>query len=159
MSEHTATIYWERGEADFLGGKFSRVHTWIFDGGARLEASAAPSVVPAAYTSASAVDPEEAFVASLASCHMLTFLYFAYKQGFQVDRYEDRPVGVLTKGPNGVPWVSSVTLHPQVVFGGEKRPTSQQYERLHHDAHEKCFIANSVKSEVTIDLTSTPAGG
>jgi len=158
MSEHTATIRWERGEADFLGGKFSRVHTWFFDGGARVEASAAPSVVPVPYTSASAVDPEEAFVVSLASCHMLTFLYFAYKQGFQVDCYEDQPVGVLTKGPHGVPWVSTVTLRPKVVFGGEKRPAPQQFEQLHHDAHEKCFIANSVKSEVKIELGSPAAG-
>jgi organic hydroperoxide reductase OsmC/OhrA len=151
MSEHVATICWQRGDADFVSGKFSRVHSWTFDGGAKIEASAAPAVVPAAYTSTSAVDPEEAFVASVASCHMLTFLYFAYKQGFQVDRYEDQAAGVMTKGANGVPWVSAVTLRPKVLYGGEKRPTAEQESRLHHDAHEKCFIANSVKSDIKVE--------
>jgi organic hydroperoxide reductase OsmC/OhrA len=150
MSEHKATIRWQRGDADFVGGKFSRVHTWEFDGGAKVEASAAPSVVPAAYTSTSAVDPEEAFVASVSSCHMLTFLYFAYKQGFQVDSYEDEAIGVMTKGANGVPWVSTVSLHPKIVYG-DKQPTADQESHLHHDAHEKCFIANSVKSEIKVE--------
>ena len=151
MSEHLATIRWHRGDADFTSGKFSRVHTWTFDGGATIEASAAPSVVPPAYTSTSAVDPEEAFVASVASCHMLTFLYFAYKQGFQVDSYKDEAVGLMTKGANGVPWVSTVTLRPRIVYGGDKKPTADQEQKLHHDAHEKCFIANSVKSDIRIE--------
>jgi organic hydroperoxide reductase OsmC/OhrA len=151
MSEHLATIRWQRGDADFVGGKFSRVHTWTFDGGHSMEASAAPSVVPAAYTSTGAVDPEEAFVASVSSCHMLTFLYFAYKQGFQVDTYEDEAVGEMTKGANGVPWVSTITLRPKIVYGGDKRPSADQVEKLHHDAHEKCFIANSVKSDIQVE--------
>jgi organic hydroperoxide reductase OsmC/OhrA len=151
MSEHPATIRWQRGDADFISGKFSRVHTWTFDGGATIEASAAPSVVPAAYTSTSAVDPEEAFVASVASCHMLTFLYFAYKQGFQVNSYEDEAIGRMTKGANGVPWVSTVKLRPRIVYGGDKKPTADQEQKLHHDAHEKCFIANSVKSDIKIE--------
>jgi organic hydroperoxide reductase OsmC/OhrA len=154
MSEHVATIRWQRGDADFLAGKFSRVHTWSFDGGASLEASAAPSVVPAQFTSAAAVDPEEALVASAASCHMLTFLYFAYKQGFEIDRYEDQAVGLMTKGANGVPWVSTITLRPKIVYGGDKKPTAEQEKRLHHDAHEKCFIANSVKSEIKVQPAS-----
>jgi organic hydroperoxide reductase OsmC/OhrA len=154
MSEHIATVLWQRGDGDFASGKYSRVHSWTFDGGATIAASAAPSVVPAAYTSESAVDPEEALVASISSCHMLTFLYFASKQGFQVDRYEDKAVGVMTKGANGVPWVSSVTLHPRIVYGGDQRPTSDQESRLHHDAHEKCFIANSVKSDVKVEPAS-----
>jgi organic hydroperoxide reductase OsmC/OhrA len=151
MSEHLATIRWQRGDADFVGGKFSRVHTWTFDGGHSMEASAAPSVVPAAYTSTGAVDPEEAFVASVSSCHMLTFLYFAYKQGFQVDTYEDEAVGEMTKGANGVPWVSTITLRPKIVYGGDKRPSADQVEKLHHDAHDKCFIANSVKSDIQVE--------
>jgi organic hydroperoxide reductase OsmC/OhrA len=151
MSEHLATIRWQRGDSDFLAGKFSRAHTWTFDGGAVVEGSSAPSVVPVPFSSASAVDPEEALVASISSCHMLTFLYFAFKQGFQVDSYEDAAVGVMTKGPNGVPWVSTVTLHPKIVYGGEKRPTAEQESHLHHDAHEKCFIANSVKSEIKVE--------
>jgi organic hydroperoxide reductase OsmC/OhrA len=154
MSEHLATIRWQRGDADFVAGKFSRVHTWTFDGGTTIEASASPSVVPAPYTSAKAVDPEEAFVASIASCHMLTFLYLAYKQNFQVDSYEDNAVGVMTKGPRGVPWVSAVTLRPKIVYGGENRPTSEQQERLHHDAHEHCFIANSVKTDINVEPAS-----
>ena len=151
MSEHIATIRWERGDADFTGGKFSRVHTWEFDGGATVEASASPSVVPAAYTSTSAVDPEEAFVAAISSCHMLTFLYYAWKGGFQVNNYSDRAVGRMTKGANGVPWVSTVVLHPHISYAAGKRPSSEEESRLHHDAHEKCFIANSVKTEVTVE--------
>jgi organic hydroperoxide reductase OsmC/OhrA len=154
MSEHLATIRWHRGDADFTAGKFSRVHTWTFDGGATIEASAAPAVVPAEFTSTAAVDPEEAFVAAVSSCHMLTFLYFAYKQGFQVDRYEDEAVGHMTKGANRVPWVSTVTLRPRVVYGGDKKPTADEEHKLHHDAHEKCFIANSVKSEVRVEPAS-----
>jgi organic hydroperoxide reductase OsmC/OhrA len=154
MSEHLATISWQRRDADFLSGKFSRVHSWSFDGGATVEATAAPSVVPAAYTSSSAIDPEEAFVASISSCHMLTFLYFAYKQGFQVESYEDHAVGTMHKGENGVPWVSSVTLRPRIVYGGAKKPNDEQGHRLHHDAHEKCFIANSVKTEIKVVPTN-----
>ncbi|MEX0613267.1 MAG: OsmC family protein [Pirellulales bacterium] len=151
MSEHLATIRWQRGDADFLRGKYSRIHTWTFDGGVTIEASASPTVVPAAYTSATAVDPEEAFIASLSSCHMLTFLYVAYKQRFQVDSYEDTAVGVMTKGTNGVPWVSTVTLHPRIVYGGDKRPTADEEHQLHHNAHENCFIANSVKTDVKVE--------
>jgi organic hydroperoxide reductase OsmC/OhrA len=151
MSEHIATIKWQRGDADFARGKFSRLHTWTFDGGASVEASAAPSVVPAPYSSAAAVDPEEAFVAAISSCHMLTFLYFAARQGFDVVSYEDRAVGVMTKGTNGVPWVSSTVLHPRIVYGPGKRPTADEEARLHHDAHEKCFIANSVKTEIQVE--------
>ena len=151
MSEHTASIRWQRGDADFLRGKFSRVHTWTFDGGTTIEASAAPSVVPAAYNSPTAIDPEEAFVASLSSCHMLTFLYFAYKRGFQVDGYEDHAVGLLAKGAGGVPWISTVTLRPRIAYGGDKRPTADDEQQLHHDAHENCFIANSVKTDVRVE--------
>ncbi len=151
MSEHLATIRWKRGDHAFTGGKFSRVHSWTFDGGITVEAAASPSVVPAVYNSQSAVDPEEALVASISSCHMLTFLFFAAKQGFIVDSYEDNAVGTMTKNASGVPWVSSVTLRPRIVFGGEKRPTADEESRLHHDAHDKCFIANSVKSEISVE--------
>ena len=151
MSEHLATIRWQRGDAAFAGGKFSRVHSWSFDGGITVEAAASPSVVPAMYNSESAVDPEEAFVASVSSCHMLTFLFFATKGGFIVDSYEDNAVGTMTKGENGVPWVSTVTLHPRIVFSGDKRPTADDESHLHHEAHDKCFIANSVKSEIKVE--------
>jgi organic hydroperoxide reductase OsmC/OhrA len=150
MSEHKASIRWQRNGPDFLRGKYSREHTWSFDGGMTVAASPSPSVVPAPWSNSACVDPEEAFVASIASCHMLTFLYLASKQGFQVDRYEDEAVGVITKNEQGVPWVSSVTLHPEIVYGGERQPTTDEIERLHHLAHEQCFIANSVKTEVTV---------
>jgi organic hydroperoxide reductase OsmC/OhrA len=155
MSEHLATIRWQRGDADFIAGKYSRVHSWAFDGGAKVEASASPSVVPSPYSSRAAIDPEEAFVAAIASCHMLTFLYLAQKQGFQVDSYEDAAVGTMTKGANGVPWVSSVTLRPSIDYGGGKKPTADEEQKLHHSAHEQCFIANSVKTTVTVTPAST----
>ena len=151
MSDHLATIGWKRGDAVFTGGKFSRVHSWTFDGGVTVEAAASPSVVPAMYNSASAIDPEEAFVASVASCHMLTFLFFASRGGFIVDSYEDHAVGNMTKNENGVPWVSAVTLKPKIAFSGEKQPTGEELDHLHHEAHDKCFIANSVKSEIKVE--------
>jgi organic hydroperoxide reductase OsmC/OhrA len=154
MSEHLATIRWQRGDAAFAGGKFSRVHSWSFDGGVTVEASASPSVVPAVYNSQTAVDPEEAFVASIASCHMLTLLYFAAKQGFIIDSYEDNAVGVMTKNEKGIPWVSTVTLRPQIEFSGDKRPSADEESHLHHLAHEQCFIANSVKTDIKVE----PAG-
>ena len=153
MSEHKATIKWAREGApdDFAKGKYSRAHTWGFDGGVTVPASPSPSVVPAPWSSPAAVDPEEAYVASISSCHMLTFLYLAQKQGFVVESYEDQAVGVMTKSERGAtPWVSLVTLHPTIVYGGEKRPTAADEEQLHHEAHEQCFIANSVKTEISV---------
>jgi organic hydroperoxide reductase OsmC/OhrA len=150
MSEHKAMIRWRGNGPDFLKGKYSREHTWTFDGGASVPASASPAVVPAPWSNPAHVDPEEAFVASLASCHLLTFLYLAGQQGFQIDSYDDEAVGVMAKNEKGVPWVSRVTLHPRIVFGGDKRPTPAEEEKLHHQAHEQCFIANSVKTEVVV---------
>ena len=152
MSEHRAIIHWQRSEGDFPKGKFSREHTWTFDGGAVVPASAAPSVVPPPLSNPAGVDPEEAFVASLSSCHMLTFLYLASRRGFQVDRYDDEAVGAMEKTDKGVPWVASVTLHPKIVFSGPKLPLPTELEMLHHQAHEQCFIANSVKTLVTVDI-------
>src|SRR5262249_46962910 len=119
-------------------------------GGLTVPASPSPSVVPTPYSNPANVDPEEAFVASISSCHMLTFLYLAGKAGFQVDSYEDEAVGVMTKNERGVPWISAVTLDPRVVYSGGKLPTSADKERLHHLSHEQCFIANSVKTEVHV---------
>jgi len=137
-------------DADFLKGKYSREHTWTFDGGAVVAASPSPSVVPPPWSNPANVDPEEAFVASISSCHMLTFLHLASRQGFQVDSYHDEAVGRMTKNEKGVPWVSSVTLDPRIVYSGEKKPTPADEERLHHLAHEQCFIANSIKTQVTV---------
>jgi len=150
MSEHKAIISWKCTSPDFLTGKYSREHTWTFDGGATVPASPSPSVVPAPYSNPAFVDPEEAFVASISSCHMLTFLYVACRQGFSVDSYHDEAVGVTTKNERGVPWVSLVTLRPQIAYGGNKTPSPSNEDRLHHLAHEQCFIANSIKTEVKV---------
>jgi len=150
MSEHKATIDWTRTSPDFLKGKYSREHTWHFDGGVTVSASPSPSVVPVPYSNPAHVDPEEAYVAAISSCHMLTYLYLAYQQGFQIDRYHDEAVGVMTKNEKGVPWVSLVTLYPQIAYSGDKLPAAADEERLHHMAHEECFIANSIKTEVTV---------
>ena len=150
MSEHKATITWKRTSPEFLKGKYSREHSWTFDGGLTIPASPSPSVVPTPYSNPANIDPEEAYVASISSCHMLTFLYIASQQGFQVDSYEDEAIGVMTKNEKGVPWVSFVALHPKIVYRGEKLPTPTDAERLHHLAHGQCFIANSIKTEVTV---------
>ena len=150
MSEYKATIKWARNSPDFLKGKYSREHTWTFDGGVTVPATSSQHVVPVPYSNPANVDPEEAFVASLSSCHMLTFLFLAQKQGFQIDSYEDEAVGVVTKNETGKMWVSAVTLNPKIAFSGEKLPSAEDQERLHHGAHDNCFIANSVKTDVTV---------
>src|SRR5262245_14142230 len=145
MAEHKATIHWRRTSPDFLRGKYSREHTWSFDGGVTVPASSAPSVVPIPYSNPAAVDPEEAFVASVSSCHMLSFLYIACKQGFEIDSYTDEAIGHMAKNEKGVLWVSTVRLSPKIVFSGERVPNAQNVEHLHHVAHEQCFIANSIR--------------
>src|SRR5690349_7998264 len=132
MSEHKATISWTRTSPDFLKGKYSREHTWRFDGGVTVPASPSPSVVPQPWSDPANVDPEEAFVASISSCHMLTFLYLACQQGFQIDSYHDEAVGRMSKNENGIPWVSSVTLHPKIAYSGNKLPTPTEEQHLHH---------------------------
>jgi organic hydroperoxide reductase OsmC/OhrA len=152
MAEHHATITWQGSATaeDFRRGKYSREHTWVFDGGVTIPASPSPSVVPAPWSNPAHVDPEEAFVASVSSCHMLTFLYLAAKQGFVLTSYRDAAVGVMTKGANGVPWVSKITLHPVLAFSGDKQPSAEELAALHHHAHEQCFISNSIKTEVVV---------
>ena len=150
MSQHKAIIDWKRSGPDFLKGRYSREHTWTFDGGLSVPASPSPSVVPVPWSNPANVDPEEAFVASISSCHMLTWLFLASRAGFEVESYRDEAVGVMTKNENGVPWVSAVTLNPVIVYAGDKRPDAAEDARLHHLAHEQCFIANSVKTVVTV---------
>jgi organic hydroperoxide reductase OsmC/OhrA len=151
MSEHKASLKWRLAEgADFLKGRYSREHSWTFDGGASVPASSSPSTVPLPWSNPAHVDPEEAFVASLASCHMLTFLFLASRKGFAVQSYEDEAIGTLSKGDGGVMWVSTVVLRPHIGYGGDRKPTPEESEKLHHEAHEQCFIANSVKTEVTV---------
>jgi organic hydroperoxide reductase OsmC/OhrA len=151
MSTYTATVSWSRGDQAYTDGKYSRGHTWRFDGGIEVPGSSSPHVVRPPLSVGAAVDPEEAFVASLASCHMLFFLDFARRAGFRVDRYEDAAEGVLAKGADGRMAMTLVTLHPRVEWSGDKRPTDADIAHLHHESHEACFIANSVKSEVRIE--------
>jgi organic hydroperoxide reductase OsmC/OhrA len=150
MSQHRATIRWKCTGTDFISGKYSREHTWSFDGGLVVSASSSPSVVPAPWSNSASVDPEEAYVAAVSSCHMLTFLYLAGKAGFHVDGYEDEAIGTMTRNERGTPWVSAVTLQPKISYIGSNQPGSVEEERLHHEAHDQCFIAQSIKTEVTV---------
>lgn len=151
MAHHTAETIWSRGDAsrgDFVANRYSRRHLLRFDGGAELPGSSSPHVVPLPYSDAAAVDPEEAFVASLSSCHMLWFLSLAARDRFCVDHYADAATGLLAKNAEGRLAMTVVILHPSVVFSGERMPSRADIERLHHEAHESCFIATSVKTEV-----------
>jgi len=148
MALYTAEVLWFRDGQDFLGNKYSRRHTLRFDGGAEIVGSSSPHVVPLPMSDATAVDPEEAFVASLSSCHMLWFLSIASKRKFCVDRYFDPAVGVMGKNANGKIAMLKVTLKPEVIFSGERLPSRIEIDQMHHEAHEECFIANSVKTEV-----------
>ncbi len=147
MSEYTATISWQRQGAVFTDQKYSRAHQWRFDGGAVVAGSSSPQVVRLPFSDPSAVDPEEAFVASLASCHMLFFLSLAAAQGLVVDGYEDQALGLMAKNQAGRITMTVVTLRPKVVFAG-RQPTAAELSDLHHRSHEECFIASSVKTDV-----------
>lgn len=150
MSEHKAFINWTCKGPHFLKGRYSREHTWRFDGGIEVMASPSPWVVPSPWSNPAAVDPEEAFVAAVSSCHMLTFLFLASKKGFQVNSYSDEAVGVMTNNDSGVPWVSVITLNVRIAYNGDKLPSPTEEEELHHVAHEQCFIANSIRTAVTV---------
>ena len=151
MSTHTVAISWRRNGAVFTDNKYSRAHRWTFDGGAVVPGSSSPHVVRIPMSDASAVDPEEAFVASLSSCHMLWFLSLAAARGFVVDEYEDNATGVMGKNDAGKLAMTVVTLHPRVLFTG-REPSRAELESLHHAAHDQCFIASSVKTEVRCDI-------
>ncbi len=151
MSTYTATIRWSRNGAEgFAKGQYSRAHEWAFDGGALVPASASPHVVPKPWSNERGVDPEEAFVASLSSCHMLFFLDFARRAGFVVDAYVDEAEGVLGKRPDGRMAMTEVTLRPRITWAADP-PDEAQLADLHHRAHDACFIANSVTTEVRVD--------
>jgi organic hydroperoxide reductase OsmC/OhrA len=146
MSEHKMTLKWERGGAEFSYQKYPRDHTWIFDGGHTMTATAAPAYLG----NPANVDPEEAFVASLSSCHMLTFLAIASKQKFVLDSYEDEAVGHMEKNADGKMAIARVELHPKITWSGDRTPNADELGKMHHAAHENCFIANSVTTDVRV---------
>ena len=148
MADYTATVAWERNGAIFTDNRYSRGHSWRFDGGVEVPASSSPHVVPEPLSVAAAVDPEEAFVASVSSCHMLWFLSIAAKHGLVIDSYRDDAVGIMGRNPKGKIVVATVRLQPRVSFSGAKIPARDEITSLHHEAHEACYIANSITTEV-----------
>lgn len=148
MSHYGAELIWERNGADFLSKRYSRRHMLRFDGGLQVPGSASPTIVPEPMSDASALDPEEAFVASIASCHLLWFLASAAEHGFCVESYRDSPIGTLGRDADGRLAMTEVVLRPETVFSGDTQPSGEQIRTLHHAAHERCFIANSVKTLV-----------
>lgn len=155
MPEYFANVNWARARTEsFVDNKYSRGHEWNFDGGSTVQASSSPHIVPLPYSVEENVDPEEAFIASLSSCHMLFFLSIAAKRKYTIDSYEDNSIGVMEKSSDGKISMTKVTLRPHVQFSGEKRPTIEQLEKMHHQAHEECFIANSVKTKVVTEIIS-----
>lgn len=154
MSEYLATIHWERGTQSFTDDKYSRSHEWRFDGGTTIAASASPDIVPLPMSVAENVDPEEAFVAALSSCHMLFFLAIAAGAGYVIDEYTDEAVGYMEKNAEGQSVIARVTLRPEAKYSGRRVPDRQKIEKMHHRAHELCYIANSVKTKVSTEIVS-----
>ena len=150
MSLHTAEVHWERHDAVFTDKRYSRAHRWSFDGGVVVPASSSPHAVPLPYSEPANVDPEEAYVAALSSCHMLTFLWLASRQGFVVDSYTDAAEGTMAVNDAGKEAVTRVTLRPRIVFAGARQPTEAELDALHHQAHEECYLANSVKTAIEV---------
>jgi organic hydroperoxide reductase OsmC/OhrA len=153
MNQHSATIRWEKGDARFLDGRYSRAHTWTFDGGAVVRGSSSPASVPVPYSDPSGVDPEEGFIAALASCHMLWFLSIAAKKRFCVQSYRDQAEGSMGPNPRGKLYLQSVTLRPHVVFVPPGAPSDEEVRAMHEKAHDECFIANSVITQLTTEPT------
>ena len=153
MSHYSAIISWARGGAPFVDKRYSRAHLWTFDGGEVLRASSSPHSVPVPYSDPSAVDPEEAFVAALSSCHMLWFLSIAARSGFCVESYRDDAVGVMAKNSAGKLCLTTVTLRPHTVFTSAKVPSATIVRELHEEAHAECYLANSVTTSVITQPT------
>lgn len=151
VHRYEARISWKRDGAKFTDNRYSRGHDWSFDGGVRVPASSSPALVPLPYSVAEAVDPEEALVACASSCHMLWFLSLAAKRGFVVESYTDEASGMMDKTPEGKLAITRITLRPRIEFAGDKSPSAQELASLHHSAHNQCFIANSLKSEVVVE--------
>ncbi|MBX7146691.1 MAG: OsmC family protein [Alphaproteobacteria bacterium] len=148
MTEYKSVILWDRNGASFIDNQYSRAHKWLFDGGIEIPASASPHIVPFPLSIEAAIDPEEAFVASISSCHMLFFLSIAAKHKFIVETYRDEAIGLMAKDISGKIAITQVTLYPQVNFTGNNKPGSDEIISMHHTAHNQCFIANSVKTDI-----------
>ncbi len=151
MAQYSADVIWERGEAVFTDNRYSRRHRWRFDGGLEVPGSSSPHSVPVPLSDPAAIDPEEAFVAALSSCHMLWFLSIAAKRGFRIDRYRDQASGIMERNADGRWCISTVTLRPEAQFSGKPLPTREQTEAMHHRAHEECYIAHSVSAQIRIE--------
>jgi len=151
MHTYEASISWRRGDQEFGNNRYNRGHLWSFDGGAQIPASSSPYVVPEPMSVAANVDPEEALVAATSSCHMLFFLSIAARRGFVVDSYVDRASGVMAKNSDGKLAMTRITLRPQIAFSGQRMPTQQELDAIHHDSHEQCYIANSIKAEIVLE--------
>ena len=157
MMRYDAEVLWERGDQPFLDNRYSRKHVLRFDGGTEVAGSSSPHVVPVPLSDPAAVDPEEAFVASLSSCHMLWFLSLAARRKFRVDFYKDNATGEMEKNADGKLVIARVFLRPDVRFSGDDLPTNADIDALHHKAHQECFIANSVRSQIICEPVYPPA--
>jgi organic hydroperoxide reductase OsmC/OhrA len=151
MHQFEARLAWARGEQNFGDQRYSRAHTWLFDGGAQVAASSSPLSVPLPMSDPLAVDPEEALVAAASSCHMLFFLSIAAARGLVVDSYHDHAVGTLDRNDEGKLAMTRIALRPHIVFSGARQPDAAELSALHHAAHERCYIANSIKAEITVE--------
>jgi organic hydroperoxide reductase OsmC/OhrA len=151
MHTYAATISWNRNNQEFLDNRYSRAHQWSFDGGARIAASSSPLSVPLPMSVAENVDPEEALVAAASSCHMLFFLSLAARAGFVIDSYVDHAEGTMEKNAEGKVAITRISLRPQIVFSGARQPTAAELAHLHHESHERCYIANSLKAEIVVE--------
>jgi organic hydroperoxide reductase OsmC/OhrA len=156
VAEHRVTVQWSRGESAFIDNRYSRGHVWRFDGGVEVPASSSTHVVPIPMSVAAAVDPEEAFVAALSSCHMLWFLSIAASRGFVVEFYQDDATGTMEKNNLQKLAITRVTLRPDVVFSGDRKPNANELAEMHHKSHDECFIARSVRTEILCEPISRP---
>tara|TARA_B100000767_G_scaffold266100_1_gene283016 strand:+ start:296 stop:772 length:477 start_codon:yes stop_codon:yes gene_type:complete len=153
MSTYVATVQWQRSlNEQFIDNQYSRAHQWLFDGGSIIDASSSPHIVASPHSVEANVDPEEAFIASLSSCHMLFFLSIAAKHKFIIDKYEDNASGILQKNNQGKYAMTKVTLKPEVIFSSNAKPSLKKFEKMHHQAHQQCFIANSVHTDIVIEI-------
>lgn len=153
---YTARVDWQRDDGDFARGRYSRAHQWTFDGGITVPASASPQVVPLPFARRDAIDPEEALVAAAASCHLLTFVHLASKQGYVVERYVDDAAGTMEKNARGRHAITRIVLRPAISFADGHAPDEATLAALHHAAHEECYIANSITAEVIVEAPDAP---